>query len=133
MLSYMADEKPEELLRLTLLRARFCEQVGSFMDKGKEFTSSCYTVGMFSLLDVLLGQSMAVILKELNLSQDIVDTLTGAKKTKMLPILRLAKAYEKGDWQTVTLMAGGAKRIFEKLPVFYENALVEVQNFFAAA
>ena len=134
MLSYMADEKPEELLRLTLLRARFCEQVGEKLRrKGSAFAAACYTVGMFSLLDVLLDQPMQSIVQELNLSEEISDTLTGAKKTPLSLVLSLAEAYERGDWDEVNRMAAGAGDILEELPYYYETALEEVQGFYAVA
>ncbi|MCB2182852.1 MAG: HDOD domain-containing protein [Desulfobulbaceae bacterium] len=132
MLSYMADEKPVELLRLTLLRARFCEQVGEKMGKGGDFAASCYTVGMFSLLDVILDQPMNVLLRELNLSATIVHTLVGDKKTALSPILKLAQSYERGEWGEVIQIAGYAEDFFEDLPLFYERALLEMQHFYSA-
>ncbi|MFH1216336.1 MAG: HDOD domain-containing protein [Pseudomonadota bacterium] len=132
MLSYMADDKPVELLRIALLRARFCEQVGEKLGKGRDFSNSCYTVGMFSLLDVLLDQPMEVILKELNLTPAIVDTLIGAKKTPYTVILNLALAYERGNWNEVAGIAGEEGGFLEMLPFFYETALGEVEAFSAA-
>jgi len=132
MLSYMADDKPQELLRLTLLRARFCEQVGEKIGKGREFTLTCYTVGMFSLLDVLLDQPMDNVLRQLSLSREIVATLTGEEKTPYAVILKLAVAYERGDWQEVSRLANGVQDIYDYLPLFYENALDDVRSFYAA-
>lgn len=132
MLSYMADDKPRELLRLTLLRARFCEQVGERMGRGRDFMLTCYTVGMFSLLDVLLDQPMENILRQLNLSHEIVATLTGEGTTPYTVILKLASAYERGDWQEVARLAGGVKDVYDYLPLFYENALDDVRSFYTA-
>lgn len=132
MLSYMADDKPQELLRLTLLRARFCEQVGEKIGKGREFTLTCYTVGMFSLLDVLLDQPMDNVLRQLSLSREIVATLTGEEKTPYAVILKLAVAYERGDWQEVSRLANGVQGIYDYLPLFYENALDDVRSFYAS-
>jgi c-di-GMP-related signal transduction protein len=132
MLSYMANDKPQELLRLTLLRARFCELVGEKMGKGREFTLTCYTVGLFSLLDVLLDQPMEKVLRQLSLSREIVATLTGEETTQYAAILKLVKAYERGEWLEVTRLASGVKDVFDYLPLFYENALDDVENFYAA-
>ncbi len=133
MLSYMADDKPEELLHLILIRAKFCEQVGEKIGKSEGFADACYTVGMFSMLDVLLNQPMDVILNELNLSPVIIDTLTGAKRTPYTFVLELAKAYEYGDWLKVTQLMSKSVEILHDLPAFYEAALDEVAGFFAAA
>ncbi len=132
MLSYMANDKPQELLRLTLLRARFCELVGEKMGKGREFTLTCYTVGLFSLLDVLLDQPMEKVLRQLSLSREIVAALTGEETTQYAAILKLVKAYERGEWLEVTRLASGVKDVFDYLPLFYENALDDVGNFYAA-
>jgi EAL and modified HD-GYP domain-containing signal transduction protein len=132
MLSYIADDKPRELLRLTLLRARFCEQIGEKMGRGRNFSQTCYTVGMFSLLDVLLDQPMAAVLRPLSLAAEIVDTLTGEKTTPYTMILQLAKAYERGDWPEVNRLAGNVQEIFEHLPLFYETALEDVGTFYMA-
>ncbi|MBI5558404.1 MAG: HDOD domain-containing protein [Deltaproteobacteria bacterium] len=131
MLSYIADDKPQELLRLALLRARFCEQVGDKLGKGRDFSLACYTLGMFSLLDVMLDQPMEKILKELNLAPEIVDTLTAGKKTRYSVILSLAKAYERGDWLEVARLAGSVKEVFEDLPLVYAAALDDVRGFYA--
>ena len=133
MLCYIADDKPRELLRLTLLRARFCEQVGERMGRGRNFSLTCYTVGMFSLLDVLLDQPMAEVLRPLSLTAEIVATLTGEKNTPYSMILHLAKAYERGDWPEVTRLAGSVEEIFEHLPLFYETALEDVSDFYTTA
>ncbi len=133
MLSYMADDKPEELLHLILIRARFAEQVGEKMGKGRDFANICYTVGMFSMLDVLLDQPMDVVLKELNLAPEIIDTLTGEKRTAYTSILELATAYEYGDWLKVTQLMSKYEEILNDLPVFYEVALDEVSSFYEGA
>ena len=133
MLSYMADDKPEELLHLILIRARFCEQVAQKLGKGGQFADTCYTVGMFSMLDVLLDQPMGVILKELNLTAEIIDTLTGEKRTPYTFVLELAIAYERGDWLKVTKLMAKFEQILGDLPVFYEVALDEVASFYAAS
>ncbi|MEW6518403.1 MAG: HDOD domain-containing protein [Thermodesulfobacteriota bacterium] len=132
MLSYMADDKPQELLRLTLLRARFCEQIGEKMGRGRDFALTCYTVGMFSLLDVLLDQPMGKVLQPLSLSHDIVATLTGEETTAYAVILRLVKAYERGDWLDVTRLASDVNGVFDYLPLFYENALDDVRSFYTS-
>lgn len=132
MLSYMADDKPLELLRLALLRASFCEQVGERLKKGRDFSLACYTVGMFSLLDVLLDQPMGLVLQELNLAPVIVETLIGGKKTSYTVILNLAKAYERGDWDEVGRIAAVEGHLFDMLPSIYEFALNEVRAFSAA-
>lgn len=132
MLSYLAENKPEELLRLSIQRAAFCEQIGEQI-AGLDFKRSCYTVGMFSLLDVLLDQPMETILKEINLSEDITDTLLGMPTGPLANVLLLAKAYERGAWKWVARVANALKIKKESLPLYFENALDRVSEFYLAS
>jgi EAL and modified HD-GYP domain-containing signal transduction protein len=131
MLSYLAEKKPEELLRLSIQRAAFCEQVGEQL-AGLDFTRSCYTVGMFSLLDVLLDQPMETILKEINLSEEITDTLLGMPTGSLANVLLLAKAYERGAWKWVSRVSDALGMQRDDLPLYFEKALDKVNRFYLA-
>lgn len=99
MLSYLADDKPHELLRLSVQRACFCQGLSDLV-VGVGSRATCYTLGMLSLLDVILQRQMDAILDGLHLDQDLYNALV--KGTGRLGILlALTKAYEKGEWQTV--------------------------------
>ena len=55
---------------------------------------------LFSMLDVILDCSMEEAMKELAISEDIIDALvhgTGVFK----PMCMLLQAYEQGDWNRV--------------------------------
>lgn len=130
MCSYLAEDKPAEILRLTIMRANFAGQVGAALDRGHEFANICHTLGMFSLLDVLLDQPMSVVVAGLNFNREISATLTGEKKTRFSEILVLTMAYEKGDWQTVTDLALRMGDILNRLPFFYEDAMEAVKLFY---
>ncbi|MBC8318374.1 MAG: HDOD domain-containing protein [Desulfobulbaceae bacterium] len=132
MLSYLAENKPEELLRLSIQRAAFCEQVGAQI-ADLDFKRSCYTVGMFSLLDVLLDQPMETILKEINLSEDITDTLLGMPTGPLGNVLLLAKAYERGAWKWVARVSEALNVNKDYLPLYFENALDKVSEFYLAS
>ena len=67
------EDKPIELMKIALVRARTCEQLASAKSlHGKE---SFFTVGMFSVLDAMMDMKMEDILKELPLENDILDAL----------------------------------------------------------
>jgi len=131
MLSYLAENKPEELLRLSIQRAAFCEQVGEQL-AGRDFSRSCYTVGMFSLLDVLLDQPMEMLLKEINLSEEITDTLLGMPTDSLANILLLAKAYERGAWKWVARVSDALGMQRDVLPLYFEKALENMNEFYQA-
>ncbi len=114
MLSYLADDKPHELLRLSVQRARFCQGLSDLIP-GVGSRASCYTLGMLSLLDVILERKMENILDGLHLEQELYDALTGGVGS-MGVVLSLAIAYEQGDWETVDKICSRLSVNMEALP-----------------
>ena len=99
MLQDMSGDKPDEVFRLSLVRSKFCEYVAersSLRQRKEEVSMLC----LFSMLDVILDCSMEEAMKELAISEDIIDALvhgTGVFK----PMCMLLQAYEQGDWNRV--------------------------------
>lgn len=99
MLSYLAEDKPNELLRLSVQRARFCQGLSDLMS-GMGSRATSYTLGMLSLLDVILERKMENILDGLHLDEELYDALvTGTGRLGVF--LTLTTSYEQGDWDTV--------------------------------
>ncbi|WP_108126277.1 EAL and HDOD domain-containing protein [Saccharospirillum mangrovi] len=68
------DNKPRELQREALTRAFFCEQLGQRLAPDQ---SDCFfTVGLLSILDALMDQTMTEVVQELPLSADIKAALS---------------------------------------------------------
>ncbi|NPA25716.1 MAG: EAL domain-containing protein, partial [Deltaproteobacteria bacterium] len=97
------QNKPDELLRLACIRARFCELLGEISHL-KVKKAELFTVGLFSLLDAIIDQPMAEVMKKLPLSNELVRALT-ERKGRLAAFLVLAIAYEKGRWRTVEKLA----------------------------
>ena len=55
-LARTAEDKPSELIRHSLVRARFCESVARLAHKGLE--QSAFLTGLFSLLDALIDRPL---------------------------------------------------------------------------
>ena len=93
------DDKPHELLVTAMIRAKMCEQLAHAMEpkRGNTF----FTVGLLSVLDVLLDQPMDEILNALPLTEDIARALLGYEGT-LGAALRCVMAYERGYWHEVT-------------------------------
>lgn len=129
MLSYMADDKPSELLRLATLRGAFCELIaGKLLGRAGE-SGAFHTVGMFSLLPAMLDKPMADILKELALSSEVKEALLGNAAGPLLQTLRLVTAYERGEWEPVVTLAKALTVPLAELPWLYEAALETLQGF----
>ena len=81
-----------------LVRGRFCETVTAHGLTGDP--SARFLVGLLSRMDALLGLPMASVLERLPVSVDVRDALlTGTGPHA--PLLRLADAYERGEWAQV--------------------------------
>lgn len=99
MLSYLAEDKPNELLRLSVQRACFCQGLSDLVAGGGS-RSAYYTLGMLSLLDVILERKMEQILDGLHLDRDLHDALVSGTG-RFGVMLTLTIAYERGEWETV--------------------------------
>jgi c-di-GMP-related signal transduction protein len=95
-LSEMASSKPEELVMLALVRARFCELLGvaSTPPAPPVRQNDLFLLGLFSLLDVMLDASMEFTMKELPINDLIKDALIDATGS-LSPYLEAVITYEK--------------------------------------
>lgn len=101
-------DKPVELLTSALVRGHLCEYL-SKSDTDSD-ASSGFTVGLLSILDVLLDMSMQDILRELPLSQKLVDALL-LHKGSAGEALNCALAYEQHRWDQVSYRGLNMKEI----------------------
>jgi EAL and modified HD-GYP domain-containing signal transduction protein len=98
----LASDHPTELAISTLVRARFFESLAK--ETGlTQLRDDCFLVGMFSLLDAMLGRPLAELVEGLNLHGQITRTLLDHPhpSDKMPPVWKLVLAYERGDWDTL--------------------------------
>lgn len=97
MLQDLSANKPHELIRTSLIRSKFGELVayncGSLYHRTSEISLMC----LFSVLDAMLDLTMEEAMKDLSISDDIKDALV-KREGPLEPVLKLAEAYEKGQW-----------------------------------
>ncbi len=94
--SFMSGDKPEELLRVSVVRARLCELLA---ERGRVTgdKSNYFLLGLFSLLDAMLDTEMASIMEQLPVIADIKEALV-YRRGPMRPLLEAVIAQEQGDW-----------------------------------
>ncbi len=94
--SFMAGDKPEELLRVSVIRARLCELLA---ERGRmaEDKSNYFLLGLFSLLDAMLDTEMENIMEQLPVTTEIKDALVH-RRGPMRPLLEAVIAQEQGNW-----------------------------------
>jgi EAL and modified HD-GYP domain-containing signal transduction protein len=95
-ISELATDKPDELVRLVLVRAKLCELLGKTSDLPESDCIDLYMIGLFSLLDAMLDCPMAEILEKLPINAVVKDTLLGMENG-YTDFLCLSQAFEKNQ------------------------------------
>lgn len=92
------DDKPEELITTSLIRAKMCEQMAEVTRAGNK--DSAFIVGLFSTLDALMDQPIDAVLELLPLSPEISEALLN-HTGPYARLLDAVIAHERGDWDSV--------------------------------
>ena len=96
----MSEDKPKELLVISISRARFCELIAENV-KLKEQRTDLFFMGMFSMIHTFIGRPMAEILEKLPLSKDTKDAWLG-EDGRFRDIYNLMLVNEKGEWDKIS-------------------------------
>jgi len=92
--------KGKELVFLSVRRGKFLELLGRMLKHPPAKPDALFVLGLFSLLDSLLGQPMEEILKDLPLTPELTEALLGADNQSS-ELLTLACDLETADWGAV--------------------------------
>ncbi len=115
-----------EMIRSSLERGRMCELVGDVLAKGGSGDApgadALFLVGLFSLLDVLLGVEMKKILADIRVTREVREALLGFKG-KTGRVLRSVVAYADGHWDEAAESLSGLGVDPAILPDVYLDAL----------
>ena len=91
----LAANKPDELIRVSLVRAKFCELLGNHSGNGEP--SELFTLGLFSLIDAIMDDSMENLMSQIPLSGNIKEALISGTGD-LSGYLSLVESYERGYW-----------------------------------
>lgn len=119
--SQVASDKPRELMYMSLIRARFSEQLAVKHFKIKD-TGMAFLTGMLSLIDAILDQPLEDVMKKLPLSQEIKDALT-KQEGLLAEYIRLVQEYEKADWNATNADIQSLGIQHDYLPDLYADAV----------
>ncbi|WP_027359931.1 EAL and HDOD domain-containing protein [Desulforegula conservatrix] len=120
-MSQLNSSKPDALIFTSAFRAKFCDLVAHHVAEGGDYGSEFFTVGMFSLIDAILDQTMGKIMEQLPLSPVIKDALI-KKKGRAGDYLLLCEKYELADWSGVSDISARLGINDDKLPDIYLEA-----------
>lgn len=96
----LATGKPNEIARLSLVRARFAENLAPVFDYAMR-KDELFLMGLFSLINLILDMPMEEALNELGVSNEIKNALVNDDGI-FAPQLEFLLSYEAGDWQEVS-------------------------------
>ncbi len=119
-ISELAMEKPGELIRLSLVRAKFCELLAE-KSKYKRDTDEIFLMGLFSFIDAMLETKMEFIMEKLPLSSKVKEALS-YQRGPYADFLKAVIAYERRQ-----------ERDFDKHVDNLEIGNVQVADFYLVA
>lgn len=121
-LTHIADDKPLEIIHMSLVRAKFFDLLAE--RRGfKNNPPIAFLVGLFSLLEGLLDQSMIDIVKQLPLTDNVNDALLG-KNSELNNYSALVRGFESALWMTVIKQAKLLDIDQKQLHMLYNQAIV---------
>jgi c-di-GMP-related signal transduction protein len=108
-LPMLATNKPGELVKLSLVRASFCERLAQRTEAPSRPISpnNAFLTGMFSLLNALIDQPLEEALHGLELGKDVLGAIleNAPEEDTLAQLLQLIRCYERGDWPEVDRLA----------------------------
>ena len=122
----MGSNNPPEILRASIIRANMCASIAPKVGLQRQ-DHELFIIGLFSLLDVLIGRPMEEILEEIPLSRSIKSALLG-KPTRQKKILDMIISYERADWKNFSQYASKLKISESDLSNMYFNSVNSVNT-----
>lgn len=98
--SELCADKPNEVTRLSLLRAKFAENLAPAFEMAGH-SSELFLMGLFSVLDLILDKPMDEALDMVKVSKNIREALID-DKGELAEVLDFIEHYERASWQEVS-------------------------------
>jgi c-di-GMP phosphodiesterase len=125
-------DMPRELGELSLQRARFLEQVATRYDYWDFDPGSLFLLGLFSLLDAILGIPMARITEHLPLDEKLKAALCREEKSEYEPLFDLVDGLEDGDWERLADLTRKLGFDLETVKTCHSEAMAASAAFFVS-
>ena len=124
----LCADRPSEITRISLLRAKFMEQLASMYGMAQK-SSELFLTGLFSVLDLILNMPMEEALKKVNVSKEIIDALVN-QKGDLAPVYHLMLCYENADWQEISRQMIMMNQSINELSDLYISSLTWYKDLF---
>lgn len=128
MMIRLGEDKPEALMKHSIIRATFCESLAIILN-GEYKSSDYFLLGLFSLIDAYLDRPMDEIVLELPIEDHIKEALLG-KENALSRILDIFRGIEESKWEEVSslcTLCGIDERSIGKI---YLEAIMKGENYY---
>ena len=96
----LCADKPTEIIRLVMIRAKFAENLASEFEMAMQ-APELFIMGLFSALDIMLEKTMPEALDMVQVSKNVREALL-EDKGDFAKILDFIKCYEDADWTEIS-------------------------------
>jgi EAL and modified HD-GYP domain-containing signal transduction protein len=117
----LSQDKPDELIRSSVIRAKFGELIAKSIVSRPD-SSELFTLGLFSSIDALLDDTMENIMAKLPLAEAIKIALINGEGN-LKHYLDIVKCYERGDWEGFSQLTKKVQIKGEKFPEHFLEAI----------
>lgn len=115
----VGSEKPAELMKLSMSRARFAELMAQ---DHKDDPSTAFLTGMMSLIDAMLDEPIATVMKKLPLAEPIKKALV-ERKGIMAFYIEIGKCFENANWERAEKLIIQIGLDKNHIPSLYQEAV----------
>jgi len=122
-------DKPNEITRLSLIRAKFAENLAPRFEMAIH-APELFLMGLFSVLDVILDMPMEKALKIVKVSKNVEQALSH-RTGRYAPILEFMTQYEEANWQEISRIMILEEIDMNDISEDYINALLWYKELFS--
>lgn len=124
----LCSDKPNEITRISLLRAKFAENLAETFELAS-LNQELFIMGLFSVLDIILGKRMDEALSIVRVPKNVKSALLD-HNGPLEPVLSFIRVYENADWQEISRLI--VLNSYDEAAVYqaYLDALVWYRDLF---
>lgn len=117
----ITEDKPSELITMSLIRARLLETLGPSVGLTK-YADDLFMLGLMSLMDAITDMPFEEVAKLTQISDEIFEAIT-SKKGKYGDLLTMVTLYERCEWDSAFELAEQYKISQDELTEKYLQAV----------
>lgn len=128
----MGSDRPNEITRISLIRAKFAENLAPLYEMA-QLSGELFLMGLFSVLDVILEMPMEEALKKVLVSGEVKKALVSGEG-RFAPVLKMVADYENASWSAVSrhmlvndIQEDDLAKAYIDALSWYRNMLIEEQ------